>query len=289
MFRDACAIARDFTLPVILCRKDMTGKCSTTIGSFVVINEKGWIVTAGHIVMQHGKMYLEAQAAREWEREYEAIKQDSTINAKEKSRRLSKLTRPAKNSTDRCVGVWANWPGKPMLVESSHIEAADIGIGRLEPFDPNWIKRYPVFKDPSKDFEPGISLCKMGFPFHSVSTNYNAAKNVFELPPGTFPAPFFPIEGIFTRVAQIVVPGAPPSPIPLLWVETSSPGLKGQSGGPTFDSRGTVYAIQCKTSPYPLDFDGVPNQYLHAGLGVHPETIFGLFNKFKIDYKVSDY
>jgi hypothetical protein len=45
---------------------------------------------------------------------------------------------------------------------------ARIGAARLEPFDPSWITQYPVFKDPSKDFEPGTNLCRMGFPQKST-------------------------------------------------------------------------------------------------------------------------
>ena len=48
MFSSAYAIAREFTFPVVISRRDLKGKCSSGIGVFVVINKEGWISTAGH-------------------------------------------------------------------------------------------------------------------------------------------------------------------------------------------------------------------------------------------------
>ena len=49
------------------------------------------------------------------------------------------------------------------LVEAHVVPAADLALGRLEPFDPGSVAHYPVWKDPSRDFAPGRSLCKLGF------------------------------------------------------------------------------------------------------------------------------
>jgi hypothetical protein len=43
-------------------------------------------------------------------------------------------------------------------------------------------------------------------------------------------------------------------PFPLKWIETSSPGLKGQSGGPLLDERGTIWGVQSNTFSYNLGF-----------------------------------
>jgi len=189
------------------------------------------------------------------------------------------------------------------LVDGVRCDPADVGIGRLEPFDPAWVTTYPTFKDPSKDFEPGESLCKYGYPFHSITPIWDAATGSFQLPAGALPIPLFPIEGIFTRTAEIVItdpagnllPIAPP--FPLRWIETSSPGLRGQSGGPILDAQGSIWGIQANTMHLALGFDpqvpGRPNerehQFLNVGRGAHPETIFGLFNQFHVRYNVSAY
>src|ERR1019366_8275043 len=126
----------------------------------------------------------------------------------------------------------------------------------------------------------------MGFPFHQVTPIYHRDRDAFELPPGALPVPLFPNDGILTRFVSVLPPSPDPD-IPYLWVETSTPGLRGQSGGPTFDRKGTICAIQVSTSSYPLDFDPkLPAQYLHVGLGVHPVTINAALKKLGIDHKI---
>ena len=116
-------------------------------------------------------------------------------------------------------------------------EVVDLGVVKLEPFDPNWVKVYPVFKDWKKDFEPGRSLCKLGFPFHQFTPTWDPTNKGFILPPGALPLPRFPIEGIFTRTSQIVIEGPDQPPFPVKYVETSSPGFLGQAAVPRSMSR----------------------------------------------------
>jgi hypothetical protein len=131
----------------------------------------------------------------------------------------------------------------------------------------------------------------MGFPFHKVNPAWDAPSNSFRLPPNAFPAPLFPIDGIFTRGIDVLspTPSPDPPPFPQRWIETSATGLRGQSGGPIFDAKGTIWAIQCQTHSYPLGFDKVPNQYLNVGIGVHAETVMGMFRAMGIDFAMSDY
>jgi hypothetical protein len=107
--------------------------------------------------------------------------------------------------------------------------------------------------------------------------------------------PRFPIDGIFTRIINVVPGGAPPLPFPLQWIETSIPGLRGQSGGPIFDVHGNIWAIQTSTEHLPLGFDPpVPDnparrehQFLNVGRGVSAVTIIGLLNELGIAYEMS--
>ena len=77
------------------------------------------------------------------------------------------------------------------------------------------------------------------------------------LPAGTFPMVFFPNEGILTRILC----GEDGQP---RFIETSNPGLMGQSGGPIFETRGTLWGVQSHTSHLPLGFSpGVPGGRRH--------------------------
>jgi hypothetical protein len=153
-----------------------------------------------------------------------------------------------------------------------------------------------VIKDPSKGLNPGTNLCKLGYPFHQIKASFDEEKNQFKFDPGVLPLPRFPIEGIFTRNVLIGKSGDGKYEIKLL--ETSSPGLRGQSGGSIFDTNGTVWAIQSRTGHLPLGFSPKvkkggreieENQFLNVGLGVHPELIVAFLADNGIKFKLSDY
>ena len=112
--------------------------------------------------------------------------------------------------------------------------------------------------------------------------------------------PFFPNDGIFTRVVDVAIDpttsNVPPPPFPLRFIETSSPGLRGQSGGPVFDCKGTVWGIQSRTIHYPLGFSppvpgGKPHekehQFLNVGWAVHVETIVGALRHSGIAFSLA--
>jgi hypothetical protein len=259
----------------------------------VVVNRDGWIVTAGHILRQWIKLAEAVEQNRATVAARAAIEADTGLSRKERAKALSNFPQGKDDST-RC-SAW--WGGRGELRDMAYFaletpdfgDVVDIGVGRLEPFDPASVANYAVFKDPTKNFQPGASLCKLGFPFHSITPTWDDVGQQFVLPPGALPMPRFPIEGIFTRTVHVDVRGLPqPLSFPASYVETSTPGLKGQSGGPIFDINGTVWAIQAKTTHYDLGFAGA-KQYLNVGMGVHPETIFGVFKDHGITFTVSNY
>jgi hypothetical protein len=298
MFRKACKQIMPYTLPIITCRKTVSGKCSGSIGTFVVINKDGWIVTAAHIVDKLLEMMQQVETLQKCHAEIAAIKADSSIPDPEKKKRINKVKKPANDDTEHCAQVWSlplAWKAgaHPVMEKVATYQPVDVAVVKLDPWDPAWVTAYPVFKDPSKDFDPGAMLCRTGFPFHHVQPRWDDAAQGFDLPPGTFPAPLFPIEGIFTRTAELAKPNPkdPDFPFPYKWIETSSPGLKGQSGGPIFDEMGSIWGIQCQTVPYDLGFTTVTKtpQFLNVGVGVHPEVLFRVFADNGIDFQVSDY
>lgn len=272
MFRNACTIARQFTRPVILCRQAASLECSSGIGSFVVVNDEGWIVTAGHIIEQLEKLVDEEQDTQSKIGAGEAVPDEATL---------------------RASAHWG-WP-ECTLTQIYRHPLIDLAVGKLEPFDQSWITTYPVIKDPTKDFDPGASLCKEGYPFHAVKPTWDDDAKRFEV--GAQPLPFFPIEGIFTRVVEFAAP-AVPAAYPLMYLETSSPGLRGQSGGPTFDVLGAIWGIQSQTRHYALGFNPpIPggkngeteHQFLNVGWGVHAATLIGVFGELGIKHTVSPF
>ncbi len=84
----------------------------------------------------------------------------------------------------------------------------------------------------------------------------------------------------------------------VIFIETSTPGLKGQSGGPIFDRDGNIAALQNKTYSRTLDFHPIvsnaagalveENQVLNCGIGVHSKTICDYMDHYGVNYYRAD-
>lgn len=297
VFVEAIQKAREFTRPVVISRRRGNGKCESGIGAFVVINPDGWAVTASHIIEEAGQLAQQAQSFQKAEADRANIAADTSLTKKERARRLRELPRKT-NATITDTSAWWSWDAAGVSTVQQ-LPAVDIAFFKLDPFSAKWIAEYPVFKDPSQPMEQGRSLCRIGFPFHSIVPIFHEDKNAFELPPGSLPLPFFPIDGLFTRTVVINPPkGVKATPgVPLRFLETSSPGLRGQSGGPIFDRSGSIWGIQSSTQHFPLGFSPpVPggkrnekeHQFLNVGWGAHVETIVALMRDIGISFQLSE-
>ena len=291
MFSHALPIASGFTRPVVLSSRTSQGACQATIGAYVVVNDEGWILTAGHlleIVRQHQESVRRHQGYRENVVEFQ---RDIVADKRFRKRGVRTFHRPAAASV-RHHSVW--WAvDNVRLIEAKVLPAADLALGRLDPFDPTSVPHYPVIKDPTRSYTPGRSLCKLGFPFQQIVPVYDEKANTFTLPPGSVPLALFPLEGMFTRTVNTRAPGsgeAGTSP----FIETSTPTLIGQMGGPVFDAEAKVWGVQSHTVHHPLGFQppipgGPPgqagHQFLNTGLAVHASVIVALLEAEGIAYR----
>ena len=287
MFAKSYAIAAEFTFPVLVSYYFFDESVETSVGSFVIINDEGWIITAAHGI---DPVFIRQQHATEIQKYNEVVAhiENSELDEKEKKRRLQKL-----NPNKKWIKNFSYWWGADRhFVSEWHIlKENDIAVGKIENYDPSFIKNYPVFKTPV-DLKQGTSLCKIGFPFHEVKASYDKEKNAFSVDPATFPIPRFPIEGIFTR--DVAAGKSADGRYDIKFLETSSPGLRGQSGGPTFDTEGRIWAIQSQTRHLPLGFSPKiktgtkeieENQFLNVAWGAHIETVLKFLDQFGIKYK----
>jgi len=292
MFANACRIVRQFTRPVVISRRTYDGSLSASIGTFVVLNNEGWILTAFHILDLIQNLIASKVELTVWQgKETEIL--EKGLPKRERTRQMQSIGHPTKDAVAE-TSTWWSWD-RTQLVEASAIPSGDLAVGRLEPFDPTWVSTYPVLKDPGRGLDQGTSLCRMGFPFHSQKPEWDETQRAFSLQPGTVP-PLFPIEGILTRMIGI---GRHEAGYEISCIETSSPGLLGQSGGPIFDRQGTVWGIQSKTIHLALGFSPpVPggekkgqkeHQFLNLGWGVHPATIVGHLRERGIAFTLSEY
>ncbi len=278
MFANAVSQAQQYTVPIIISTLHYDGSLQSAMGTFVVVNDEGWILTAAHLFQAqlafpaHGKEIADYEAGRAARRKV-----------------------PGLRKNPKWLKDFSFWWGKDGMTATDVLVnlELDLAVARLTPFDPAWVTAYPVFKDPSAGILPGTSLCRLGFPFHEFTPTYEKGKG-FQLPAGALPAPLFPIEGIMTR--HIVAGQTTDGKHEIKFLETSSPGLRGQSGGPVLDQEGRVWGIQSRTSHLSLGFsppvpdgrkDEVEHQFLNVGWAVHPDVIHGFLTENRIKFTVA--
>jgi S1-C subfamily serine protease len=292
MFANAYNEASVFTYPLIISMRffDKTVECS--LGCFVIINPEGWIVTAAHLLTPFLAFQQHSKEIAEYNKHVLAIEQDQRLWAWRKRKRIKRLKSNPKWITNH--SFWWGSDGTKVQ-ELKVLPEADLAVGRIESFDSKAVSTYPILKNTSS-LPHGTSLCKLGFPFYQIKATFDEESKLFRLPSGTLPVPRFPIEGIYTR--NLIKGKSKDGKYEIKFLETSSPGLKGQSGGPIFDVKGTLWGIQSRTTHYPLGFSPKikkngreieENQFLNVGVGIHPEVLLAFLRDNGIKFEASNY
>ena len=189
----------------------------------------------------------------------------------------------------------SNWWSSDTLIleEFAYNNLMDIAVGKLKNFQPDMVADYPLFRKVENEIVPGTSLCRLGFPFYDVATTYDEDTRRFVLAPGTLPVPLFPLDGIMTRT---LVHEDPVENKEIKFIEMSTPGLRGQSGGPIFDVNGQICGLQTRTQHLSLGFDikvregfrtVTDRQYLHTGIGLHLDNILEFLNSQGVEYQTA--
>ena len=269
MFADACEKAMKFTRPVIVSSRTFDGRTLSECATYFFINRDGWAITAGHLFNSNIKFNQDRQKIQDY--------RDGKID---------------KADPDWITNhsFWWGWDNVRITEAYVNLEI-DIAVLRLEGVRPDMIGEYPVFKDPEK-MRPGTSLCRTGFPFIKNATEFDEAAGSFRIRPGILPMVFFPNEGIHTR--NIMTGRCKDGNYEKLYIETSSPGIKGQSGGPIFDRNGYIAGMQVFTEHFELDFRPSTvnekgetveeNQFMNIGVGVHAKTIMAILDSKGVRY-----
>jgi hypothetical protein len=292
VFADAYEKASHFTHPLVVSVRHFDGSVDCSLGAFVVLNPDGWVVTVAHVLQAVPIHQQHAKEVAAYKEQVTAIENDGRLPAKRKRSKIGRLKSDPKWITN--YSFFWGWAGI-RYQELRVFARADLAIAKLHPFDPKVVPTYPTMKNPSA-LRCGTSLCRLGYPFHTIEAAFHEEDDSFELAPGALPVPRFPIEGIYTR--NLVKGQSKDGKCEIKFLETSSPGLRGHSGGPVFDVNGVVWAVQSHTRHFPLGFspkvkkDGQEveeNQFLSVGLGVHPEVVAHFLKDNSIDFNMSDY
>lgn len=261
MFQRACEVAQCYTFPYVGLRSRSDGQVLSTVGAFVVVNPGGWAVTAKHIFEDIGR-----------------AEQSIASGAGEEA------------SLTNHVEIWATGlqseTAPARVVEVKTHKYADVVAFRLDPFDLPPTARFPSLR--TGPITPGLSVCRIGYPWNAVQGEFReSAWSV-----SGFPVPMFAIEGIVSRLMVETHPDGGSA----RYIQTSNPGLRGQSGGPLFDIDGRLCGLQSSTIHLDLDFDAryerdgdtiVERQFLNVGQAVHVDEVRRLLDENGIDYRTA--
>lgn len=284
MFAEACAKVAEFSKPVVISTRHQDGSVTSECGTFIVLNRDGWIITAGHMYDAFVRYQSDLKKAQE-------INELNATRSSKPGAPSSQVKLDPTFITNH--SFWWGWDGT-QLTDVHVNRQLDMCIGRLEPFNPDWVREYPVLRDPDT-LRPGTSVCRSGYPFIKIEGSWDDQKKAFRIPALPARDLIFPNEGIHTRTVDRGV--NKDWNCQMLYVETSSPGLKGQSGGPIFDREGHLYAMQVQTMHLPLGFQPtvemegrtvIENQFLNVGLGIHIRTIRNILDTRGVRYDAEE-
>ena len=136
----------------------------------------------------------------------------------------------------------------------------DLAILKFNDIGRTLYQGHAVFGKSGQEINQGSYLCRLGFPFPEF-TNYTfseAQDDIVWTAEGTKASPRFPIEGMLTRFV------ADKNGVKY-GIEMSTPGLRGQSGGPLFGANGLIYGMQSRTKHLHLGFDIEEKQIMSNG------------------------
>lgn len=253
------------------------------IGSMIILNKEGHILTCRHIAehilnsicLSEGYSNLIGSLKKAQNKE-ERKKIEKQFNLKRNTVVLSRFE------------FLLETPENAKIEIKMH-DYLDLAIIKIEGIKIE-VDNYPIF---SKTLpEQGQSLCKIGyaFPEYDLFEYSDNDENIIIKDNRIMNFPLFPIDGIVTR--YIVDENNYKS-----MFETSTPGLKGQSGGPIFSPEGIVYGIQSMTKHLDLDFDvnqivkrGIENKnvsftpFINLGVGISSVEIIKFLEENEVEF-----
>lgn len=295
MFVEAIERVDQFTRPIHFIARYYGGTdIIPGTGTLFFVNENGFAVTCRHVARQilHANQiyenYLKFKGElRRFERDPGYETQRQFLEAKYKI------------NADTPIRVLSNFINCVDFYKSLTIHlhpTQDLAIVRFRDYGVKLYQGFAHFLKDSRQIKQGRYLCRLGYPFPEF-TNYqlNKATNDIEwVKEGRVNTPSFPIDGIITR--HIGESNGAVS------IEMSTPGLRGQSGGPLFDRSGLIYGMQSATRHLHLGFDQVNREvitegrrkrvsnypFLNVGQCVHVDVIKNFLREKKVDFYEED-
>jgi len=280
MFIDAIERAQLFTRPVhSISRNYGSTVIQPGAATLFFINAEGWALTCKHVANQ---LIVGNQiAANRQAFNSECPNLRGHKKEKQLKRELERKYGFSKQTTFELYNRFLNCVEGNLNFEIKLHDKLDIALIHFTNFSRLLCDSFPVFAANGADLKQGMFLCRLGFPFPEFTNfAYNSETDTIQWTTSGKPnTPRFPIEGMVTRHLS----GDDSS---IIGFELSTPGLRGQSGGPAFDRDGTIWGMQAATAHLDLNFDvdqkvlrnGVKRKvsdsaFLHVGHCIHIDAL----------------
>lgn len=262
MFVEAFELATKFTRPIhSISRNYRSDVIQRGTATLFFVNSNGWGLTCGHVANNLVAGDELARRAKDFKKELSAGR--GTQKEKKLLKELEKKYGYTKNTPFELYNNFINCiEGKLECQIIKHMKY-DVALIKFENYTRLLCDTFPVFPSDTSSLKQGKMLCRLGFPFPEFE-NFEYAKDTERLiwtDKGRKTTPRFPIEGMLTRFVQDDQRNR-------FAFELSTAGLRGQSGGPAFDTEGKVWGMQFQTAHLDLDFD-VDQEVIRKGLKKH--------------------
>lgn len=291
MFVYAIERAAGFTRPIHSIMRSYGGKqIIPGAATLFFVNNEGCAVTCRHVA----EMIM---AADNINRQYQSFKTERSRIAQDGKQQaaLKGLELKYKYLPETTIQLKSSFIDSVDAISriTCHLHPTlDLAIVKFEGYQALHYRDYARFaKDPTS-LKQGKFLCRLGFPFPEFNNfRYNdQADDIEWTAEGNSRSPQFPIEGMVTRFLM--------DQNGLYGIEMSTPGLRGQSGGPLFDEKGIVYGMQSSTKHLHLGFDLVNTEilinnqpkkvsdysFLHLGQCIGAESIKAFLRQHGVAY-----
>lgn len=292
MFQSAIEKVLQFTRPLHTISRSYSGLIAPGTATFFFVNDNGVAVTCKHVLDLIPGAEQINQKFDQFKAERNRLPNDNNRN-----RHMLGLEGKYGYTKETTVQIRNNFLNCFDKIDSIVCHAhptLDLAILEFKGFNQLYYNSHATFLKDSSAIKQGKSLCRIGFPFPEFNNfRHNPDTDDIEWTTAGYQnSPSFPIDGIVTRFTGDAATQQ------IIGIEMSTPGLRGQSGGPLFDANGVVYGMQFATNHLHLGFDlkdieivqngkktKVSNSpFLHTGLCVHPDRIKDFLREHNISF-----
>ncbi len=259
MFVEAIEKAKQFTRPIhSIARNYGSTVIQPGAATLFFVNEHGSALTCSHVAKQLLGAAQLSQKRQAFNDELE--KRRGEKKEKQLIRELERKYGFSKTFVFELHNRFMNCIEGSLDAEIKLHDKLDVALIQFTNFSRILCETFPVFAANGGGLKQGKFLCRLGYPFPEF-TNYaydSATDSLQWTTNGKANTPRFPIEGMVTRRLLGDDSGT-------IGFELSTPGLRGQSGGPAFDTEGVIWGMQAATNHLDLNFD-VNQEVLRNGV-----------------------